>query len=239
MISPLRVFLVLLFLQAVALFAQSASPADDVTILSVNGEPVSAGEYTLVMRRQTALVYAHFKRTRDLDDHAGYWSPDSGPDGPLAKLRELTRAELVRIKIFQSEARSRGLMKNIDFASYRRALEKENTRRVAAKAAGEVVYGPPRYRPDAYYYILFRDVAYKLEHAMAKELEAAVTPAEIDAFVADHAEAFKPLPAEDVRRRATEELALRAAQKKLQDLVASAAIVTNPEALARMTPRAD
>lgn len=236
--SP-RLFLALLFTQAVALFGQPVAPNADPTVLTINGEPVSANEYTLVMHRKTALVTSHFKQTRDLDDHPGYWSPASGPDGPLAKLRELTLAELVRIKVYQVEARARGLMKNIDFASFRSAFEKENARRLAAKARNEVIYGPPQYRRDAYYFVLFGDVSYKLEHAIAKELEPTITDAEISAFLAAHEEGFKELSTEEARLRITESLSLLAAQKKLGDLRASAVTELRPEPLARLRPRSD
>lgn len=239
MSSSPRFFLALLFAQAVALFGQPVIPADDTTVVVINVEAVSAAEYTLVMHRQTALVASHFKQTRDLDDHRGYWSPASGPDGPLAKLRELTLAELVRIKVYQSEARTRGLMKNIDFASFRTAHEKENARRLAAKSRNEVIYGPPQYRLDVYYYILLGDVSYKLEQALAKELESAVTGGEIDAFLAEHKEDFKGFSTEDARRRATEVLSLRAAHKKLADLRASAVIEIHPGPLAKLNPRPD
>jgi SOS response regulatory protein OraA/RecX len=240
--SP-RLFLTLLFAQAVALFGQPAAPApasaEDPIVLTINGEPVSADEYLMVMHRKTPLVTSHFKQTRDLDDRAGYWSPASGPDGPLAKLRELTLAELVRIKVYQSEAKARGLMKAIDFASFRDAFEKENARRLAAKARNEVIYGPPQYRRDIYYFILFGDVSYKLEHAIAKELEPAITAAEINGFLAAHEKDFKEVPADEARQRAKEVLSLRAAQKKLADLCASAVTEIRPEALARLSPRPD
>jgi hypothetical protein len=239
--SP-RLFLTLLFAQAVALFGQPAAPdsvptADDTTVVTINGESVSADEYRLVMRRQTARVYNHFKQTRNLDDHRGYWSPASGPDGPLAKLRELTLAELVRIKILQTEARTRGLMKNIDFASFRTAHEKENARRLAAVARNEIIYGPPQYRPDVYYFILLGDIAYKVEQAMAKEFESAVTDSEIDGFLAAHEKDFQEVSREDARHRAREVLGLRAAQKKLESLRASAVTEVRPEPLARLNPR--
>ena len=240
--SP-RLFLALLFAQAITLFGQSAAPAEasaeDATVLTINGEPVSVAEYDLVMRRKTALVASHFKQTRDLDDSRDYWSPASGPDGPLAKLRELTLAELVRIKTYQSEARARDLMKNIDFASFRAAHETENARRLAAHARNEVIYGPHKYRRDIYYYILLGDIVYKVDQTMAKELEPSVTDAEIDSFLAAHAESFKELPAEDARVRAREVLGQRAAQKKLENLRASAVTEVRPEVLARLNPRPD
>lgn len=238
--SP-RPFLTLLFAQAVALSGQPAAPApsEDPTVLTVNGERVSTDEYKVVMRRKTPLVTSHFKQTRDLDDHPGYWSPASGPDGPLARLRELTLEELVRIKVYQAEARARGLMKNIDFASFRDAFEKENARRLAARARNEVIYGPPRYRPEIYYFILFGDVSYKLEHAIAKELEPTLTDTEISGFLAAHEKDFKEVPAEEARGRAVEVLSLRAAQKKLGDLRASAVTEIRPGPLARLTPRPD
>lgn len=233
--SPLLLLFAFLF-HAVSL---AAAPDDDTAVLVVNGEPVSVDEYAMVMHRQTAGVYAHFKHTRDLDDHPGYWSPASGPDGPLAALHARTRAELVRIKVVQIEARARGLMKHLDFASFRAAYEKENTRRLAAQERNEVIYGPPQYRPDIYYFILFGDIAYKVEQAMAKELEASVTDVEIDGFLAAHEEEFKDVPPADVRLRVTEVLGLRAAQKKLEALRATAVIEVRPDVLVRLSPRSD
>ena len=221
------------------MLGQPPAPAGDTTVLTINGEPVSADEYTLVMNRQVGPVYSLFKQTRNLDDHVGYWSPASGPDGPLAKLRELTLAELVRIKICQSQAKALGLAKNVDFASFRTAYEQENIRRLEAKARGEVVYGPPQYRLASYYYIRLGDLAYKLELAMAKELEPAVTVGEIDALLAPHQEDFKPLSSEDARRRAVVVLGTRAARQKLQDLRASAVTDVRDELLAQLLPRSD
>ena len=236
--SP-RLLLPLLFVSAAALFGQPSAPADNTTVLTINGEPVAADEYTLVMNRQVGPVYSLFKQTRNLDDHVGYWSPASGPDGPLAKLRELTLAELVRIKICQSQAKARGLVKNMDFASFRTAYEQENARRLAAKARGEVVYGPPQYRLTSYYYILLGDLAYKLELAMAKELEPTVAAGAIETLLASHEEEFKPLSPGDARRRAVVVLSTRATRQKLQGLRASAVTDVRDDLLARLFPRSD
>jgi len=131
------------------------------------------------------------------------------------------------------------LVKTTDFASFRAAYEQENARRLAAKARGEVVYGPPQYRLASYYYIRLGDLAYKLELAMAKELEPAVTAGEIDALLAAHQEDFKPLSPEDARRRAVVVLSTRAALQKLQALRASAVTDVRDELLARLLPRSD
>lgn len=226
--------------QAVALLGQSsAASAGDATVVMINDEPVSADEYKLVMDRQVARVYSHFKQTRDLDDCAGYWSASSGPEGPLAKLREMTLEELIRIKVYQSQAKARGLVKETRFARFRAAFEGENDRRLAAKAKGEVIYGPPQYRLTTYYFILLGDLVFKLEQAMSKELELTITQSEVDAFLEKHREEFAPLSPEDARQRAVVVLSTRAAAKKLQDLRAAATTQVQPDPLALIVPRND
>jgi hypothetical protein len=215
------------------------APSDPV-VATINGEPVSAAEYRMVMERKTALVYNYFKQTRDLDDHFGYWSENSGPEGPLAKLRELTREELVRIKVSQGLAKERGLIQETAFADFQRAFERENARRSAAKKAGEVVYGPEQYRMPAYYYIRFGDLSYKLKQALAKEAEPSITENEIKQFYKENREtlAGKPLD-EELRNRILSVLGKQKADQLLEACYAKAEVKMEDELLRPIVPRVD
>lgn len=213
-------------------------PADPAVVL-INQEEVSADEYKLVMERKAALVFSYFKMHHDVDDHRGYWSESTGPKGPLAKLREMTLEELVRIKAYQSLAKQKGLIRNTSFAAFRAEYEKENIRRAAAKKVGGVIYGPVQYRMPAYYYICFGDLAYKLKQSIAKECAPKITKEEIESFFEENKPALKEKSLEEVRDRIVEILSLREAEKVLDTQRASAVTKVKTPLLKGVVPRAD
>lgn len=239
MLSFRRLSLSLFIAAAVSFsFARAEPPATtaDPVVMTVNGEPVSAAEYRLVMERQVPGVYGHFKQTRNLDDHAGYWSETSGPDGPLARLRQVVCDELVRIKVHQAAARQRNLVEKTAFADFQRDFAAENARRRDALARKEVIYGPPQYREASYYYIRLGDLAYKLRQAIAKELEPGITDAAVAEFYEKN-KGGKPLG--EVRLKIRELLAAKEAEGQLQALVAAARVEADPDALRSLVPRVD
>jgi len=218
--------------------AATPAPADPV-VATINSEPVSAGEYRLIMERKTAEVFSFMKQHRDLDDHPGYWRENTGPDGPLAKLRELVRAELVRIKVYQGLAKEKGLVKETSFAGFQAEFERENARRGAAKSAGQVIYGPAQYRMGTYYYILLGDLAYKLKQALAKELESKISDSEIEKYYEANKASFGDKSLEDMRKGILTLLSTRAAEKELEALCVSAKVTMNEPLLRPLVPRLD
>ena len=138
--------------------ATETTPAEtaDPLVMTINGEPVSSREYRLVMQRHTAAICGQFSRDKKLEDHPGYWSPDSGPDGPLAELRERVATELVKIKVRQILGRHYGLVDDLSFDAFLKQRETENARRATAVQTGQVIYGPQHYRLSAYYYLRLR-----------------------------------------------------------------------------------
>ncbi|MDF3058157.1 MAG: hypothetical protein K0R17_2372 [Rariglobus sp.] len=238
---PFRLKLVLsLFLAGVVspqvARAETPAAAADPVVMTINEEPVSAREYKLVMERQVAGVYGLFKERHNLEDHAGYWSEASGPEGPLARLRQVVREELVRIKVHQGIARQRGLVEKTAYADFQRDYLAENARRQEAHARGQVIYGPPQYRETAYYYIKLGDLIYKVQQAVAAELEPGITEAAIAAF---HENNKDSALLEDERRRIRAYLALQEARQHLQARCASARVEADAAALRPLVPRVD
>lgn len=211
----------------------------DPVVAIINREEVSASEYKLVMDRKTALVFNYFRTEHNLDDHRGYWSEGTGPEGPLAKLREMTLEELVRIKACQFLAKEKGLIQKTSFADFKVEYDRENARRAAAKEAGEVIYGPVQYRMPAYYYIRFGDLLFKLRKKVAKECESKITKAAIDDFFEENKPAFKEKSLEEVRDRIVEALSLKEADKVLDSLCESAVAEVKTPLLKGLVPRAD
>jgi len=216
----------------------SPAPMDPV-VATINGEPVSAAEYRLVMERKVSLVYSYFKEHQNLDDHLGYWSESSGSDGPLAKLREVIRAELIRIKVCQGLAKKKGLLQDTSFASFQAGYELENARRAKAMTAGQVVYGPPQYRKTALYYIHQGDLDFRLKQAMAREAAPKIMPDEVEKFYQENKASLRDTTPVDARPRIAAFLATQEAEKELAALCASARVEMNEALVRPIVPRAD
>lgn len=223
----------------VALCLSLTARAEDKVVATVNNLPVSAEEYRLVMSRQAPQVFSYFNQTQGLEDHRGYWSETSGPDGPLAKLREEVAKELVRVKVYQGQAKSRGLLANPDFAAFQTSFTQENARRKAAKQAGQVVYGPPQYDLTTYYYIRLADIVYQVEHAIAAEIAPTVTEAAIKEFYLKNKTEIGDKPLEEVQTAIREALSLQVAREQLAALRAGAIINVIEAELRPLVPRID
>jgi len=215
------------------------APVTDPVVATINGEPVSAAEYRLVMERKVSLVYSYFKEHQNLDDHPGYWSESSGANGPLAKLREMTREELVHIKVCQGLAQTKGVARETSFASFQSDFERENTRRAKAKAEKQVIYGPHQYRETSYYYIRFGDLVFKLKQAMARGAELKVTESEIKKFYEENRSLLGDKSLADARRGIVMFLSTKEAEQELDALYASARVEMNEAMLRSIVPRMD
>lgn len=219
--------------------AEAALPpgSADPIVMTINGEPVSAREYRLVMRRHTADIYGRFSREKKLEDHAGYWSPDSGPDGPLAKLRELVATELVKIKVRQILGRRYRLVDDITFEAFLEQLETENARRADALRTGRIIYGPQHYRLSAYYYTRLRDLEFRLKQAMTREFAGQISDADIERYYTENRTAFGKKPAAEVRLGIVDILSARKAAAHLDRLCAEAKVTAIAAQLAQIAPR--
>ena len=211
----------------------------DPLVMTVNGEPVTAREYRLVMQRHTAAIYGQFSREKKLEDHPDYWSAAAGPEGPLAKLRERIAAELVKIKVRQLLGRQYGLVSDISFEAFLKRRETENARRATAVQTGRIIYGPQNYRLSAYYYIQLRDLEFRLNHVMVREFAAQISDAEIKRYYTENSTAFAKKPLAEVRLGIIDILSTRKATAHLDRLCSEAKITTVAPQLAQITPRSE
>lgn len=219
---------------------EEATPASaDSMVATINNEPVEAGEYRLIMERKTSEVFTYMKQHHDLDDHFGYWSESSGPEGPLAKLREMVLNELVRIKVYQGLAKEKGLLQETTFTNFKAQFERENARRREATRLGQVIYGPSQYRMVSYYYILFGDLDYKLKEALAKELEPKIPEADIGRFYEENKPAFANRSLADAKPRIVTLLGKKEAEKQLAALCLAAKAKVDEPSLRAIVPRVD
>jgi len=213
-------------------------PVDPV-VATINEEPVSADEYRLIMERKAPLVYAYFKEHYNLDDHLGYWNEITKPENPLAKLREMTREELIRIKVYQGQAKIRGFIKETTFADFRMEFDRENARRSAAQLAGQVIYGPPQYRLTSYYYVRLGDLVYRVKQALAQEAETGISEGEIKKFYKENKTFFEGESLVQARQAILKALSSKVADKELDALCATATVDIKETAIRLIVPRLD
>jgi hypothetical protein len=192
------------------------------TVAWIDGEPVAESEYVLVMHRKKAEVFNHFKQQYNLDDHPGYWSDEGGTERPIQMLRKLVLEELAQIKVQQRMAREKGLIDDISYAAFRRVFDEENARRAAAVEANEVVHGPVQQTENAFYYVRFRDLAFRLKETLAKEFASEITMDEIEAYFHDNPTLFAERKLEEVRENIRKLLQRKRAQETIDKACAQA-----------------
>lgn len=210
--------------------------AGEVVVLRVNGEPVVADEYLLVMERKRAEVYAFFKEHHGLEDDTRYWESD-GPNSPLARLRELARTELVEIKVQQKMALERGLASDISFREFRAALANENAGRTAALSNNEAIYGPRRFGETAFYYVRLRGLIHRLKHSLAASV--VIKEEDVESYYVEHSDLFSGRPRDEARADVIERLQLEKAEAVIREAIAAAKVEVFIQALRQMVPRAD
>ena len=229
------------FITDVHALADADSPAADggATVMTINGLPVSAAEYRLVMQSRTAEVSAYFKRTQNRDDGPGYWRDDGAAESPLRKLRALVQEELVRIKVLQGLALKNGVISDASYAAFIQKLNAENLRRKKAVAANQVIYGPRQYREAIYHAIVLGEIDHRLRTITAKDPALAVSEADIARCYETERSKLADKTLADVRDKIADVLQRENYDRFIQGLRASAHVEVNQEAVAVLVPRVD
>jgi hypothetical protein len=227
------------FVEPIAVGAEIAALSEDPIVLTIDGEPVSAREYSLVMRRQVAQVYDYFKQKYDLDDHSGYWRTSGLAETPLAKVREMTLEELTRIKVQQGLAKARGLIKDSAFSGFESDLKRENARRSKAIAGKEVIYGPKQYPDAVYYSIRMGEISYALQKAVCKERGHIISDQAVEAYYQENKESMGDKPLDEIRERIRDHLEKLDFASLMKEAFASAKVEVQEAEVARLVPRVD
>ena len=194
--------LILVLALRIAADADTAPPpkAEAPIVMTINGEPVSTAEYLLVMERQKASIYFLFKEQHNLDDYPGFWSAATGADSPLARLRQATLDELIRIKVNQGLGREKGLIKDASYTAFQADWNRENASRNKALATGQVIYGPRQFREATYYYKRLDDLVYELKCAIGKEQDRKAQDDAIAQYINENRESLGGAPLTEILR---------------------------------------
>jgi hypothetical protein len=139
-------------------------------ILTINGDPIDSREFLLQMASNRAQVFQYFYDHYGVQDSASFWTTPHGSITPVTMIKQLTTQQLVRLTVQQQMARARGLVRDITYATMPTNLQRENQRRAAATARGEVVFGLTHF--DAWTYFIY--VTTNLETNLKQSVEAAM-----------------------------------------------------------------
>jgi hypothetical protein len=218
--------------------AITAVASADPVVMTIDGEPVSAGEFKLVMEGHISNVAGYFYG-KGIEDHQGYWKDSAAEESPIRMLRKVVTDDLKRIKTIQGWAKQKGLIADISFAAYEDHFRSENERRAQALARGDVIYGPKQYQPYRYYFFRLRDLDQALLEKLAKEPAYTVPDADIETFYKENKETFGDRSLEDAKAQIRSMYQKKKYAAELKERIASAKVEVNQDALFALAPRHD
>ncbi|WP_282936347.1 hypothetical protein [Paenibacillus sp. RC67] len=110
-------------------------------VMTVNGHPVSAAEFALLLQRHKGAVIRYFRDTYGIRYGSGFWTDSCAfcGESPLQLLKQRAAKEAIRRKLQQAALQQGGHNTLIDPLERRR---EENECRSQLAAADRVVYGP-------------------------------------------------------------------------------------------------
>jgi hypothetical protein len=143
---------------------------DSTLVATVNGEAVTFREFMLHARALRSLVINDFRIHSGVEYSVDFWSRKVDGETPLDVLKKRTLDTLVLIKVQQISAKKAGIVTDISYGGFLKALEAENERRLIAKSSGKVIYGPVQYTEEVYYNYLFSNMVNRLKEYLANEM---------------------------------------------------------------------
>ncbi|WP_373231215.1 peptidyl-prolyl cis-trans isomerase [Cohnella sp.] len=153
----------------------------DQPIAFVNQEAISQKEFAFFLDQQKASVHDYFKQIFGAGDSPTFWSDSFGGEVPMNKAKQQAMDQLVKVKVQQIEAKKYGILDDASYDAFLSGLTKENERRSAAIAKGEIIYGPTQYTEHMYYGYVLSNLAIKLKNTLA-EKSWKITESELQSY---------------------------------------------------------
>lgn len=157
---------------AVALVLSARGAPTAAIPLRIDGEPVEAAEYLLLLENERAPTIAEYGERYGIEAGSGasFWTTAAGGETPLDTAKRRALAQLTRVKVQQREAVSYGLLDSDSFSSFQKRLDRENERRKRLVAEGGIVYGPVEYQMADYYDYTLSNMRNRLIEVMGPAL---------------------------------------------------------------------
>ncbi|REK71218.1 hypothetical protein [Paenibacillus paeoniae] len=134
-----------LIIGVVLLMTWKGALFDDAAVAEVNGQPITAAEFTRALHQQRSAVIDYYMRTYGAEMDTDFWNTDYSGETPAHTLKELALESAVRLRLQLILAESQGIIQGSSYNELLAEMERENARRKAAQEAREPVYGPIRF----------------------------------------------------------------------------------------------
>jgi len=121
---------------------RNGEPGSFETVMKVNGEPVTYGEFKHYIEANRSLVYTYFRNKYGAEDNEAFWTTAYGEEIPLKEISKLAIRDSVRRKVIQIMAKKNGLVEDISYTGLLRDLNSRNKERQEKVKNNEVIYGP-------------------------------------------------------------------------------------------------
>ncbi|MCX6267338.1 MAG: hypothetical protein NTW16_08290 [Bacteroidetes bacterium] len=149
----------------------SRNPVTDTSeVATVNGEGITVREFMLNSRPLRTRVINDFQLKYGAIYGSDFWSRKYDGESPSDVLKKKTLYLLIKIKIQQICAKNSGIVNDISYQGFLQAFTSENKRRVLARQAGAVIYGPVQYTEEVYYNYLFSNMITRLKEYLASSV---------------------------------------------------------------------
>lgn len=160
-------FLGILIIISMYLLMANRSVAEHDPALTVNNEPIAAGEFRARLSyNYVAKTYSYFKDKYGVDPGKDFWTTTYGGESPISYAREATLNDEVRIKVQQLLMKQNGIISDISYEGFLKSLADENQRRQEAVKKGQIVYGPTQFGENEYFDYQFSNSVFKLKEKL-------------------------------------------------------------------------
>ncbi|NVO20852.1 MAG: hypothetical protein HXX13_14215 [Bacteroidetes bacterium] len=144
-----------------------AAEPDSIVVGYVDQYPVLRSEFIQRANQLRYSVIQKYRREFNSAYDSGFWERSYEGPTPAELLKRKTLDTIVSIKVQQMLAIKNGIAAEIGYTDFLAALEKENARRLKAKAKNEVIYGPVQYSEDVYFSYRFSNMVNELKEKLA------------------------------------------------------------------------
>jgi len=119
-------------------------------VATVNGEPVTYGEYSHYLAADRATTASKFLSS-GAQNGADFWTTPVNGQTPLDALKQTALNDAVKSKVQQMIARDNGVISDISYSAFVSAWKAQNADRAQNLADNQPIYGPQQYTESVYY----------------------------------------------------------------------------------------
>jgi hypothetical protein len=213
----------------------SAAPPDPATVVvTVNGTGVPVGELQHFLGQERAATFAYFLQHYHADDHPGFWTTRYGGQTPTDHLKKLALDDALKATVQRNLARTHGLLTDPGYPAFLTDLRTENTRRAAALAAHQPVYGPEKYSEDDYFTYQMNQIRIRLQDILVEARTIAPTGAALRQYYDTHRATYSQ-PFNQVKDEVTQDFESARYDQVVSRAVGAAKVQINAAVLASVT----